>query len=184
MDAGENLNQNSEEFSRPRQTSFGSELKAKAEAILYCLPEGINTKRLALVLNIGSVGRVKGLLKELQKDYEGRGTGLKIIQDGDIWKFKIPDEYTELVKEAADPELEMAVLETLAYIAFRKGSRQCDVVRVRSNKAYDHIKQLIAKGFISSEKSGLTKFLKPTKKFYEYFKLKPGEKLKLPETSN
>ena len=46
------------------------ELKAKIEAILYCLPDGITTKKLATTLGIGSTGHVKVVLAELKKDYE------------------------------------------------------------------------------------------------------------------
>ncbi|MBD3263254.1 hypothetical protein GF374_02655 [Candidatus Woesearchaeota archaeon] len=158
-----------------------NEIKSKIEAILFCLPQGIDTRALAKKLNLGSKGRVKAAIKELQEDYKKRSAGLVIVKESGAWKFKIPDEFLGLIKEAAEPEMNTATLQTLAYIAYRRGSRQCDVVRVRSNKAYDHIKELLAKGFLSSEKSGLSKFLRPTKKFYEYFKLKPGEKLKIPE---
>jgi len=160
-------------------------IKAKIEAILFCLPQGISSRALAQKLNLGSVGRVKAAINELKEEYEKRGAGLVIVEENGLWKFKVPDDYLDLIKDAAEPELETAVLETLAYIAYRRGSRQCDVVRVRSNKAYTHIKELIEKGFLTAEKSGLSKFLRPTKKFYEYFKLKPGQKLELPkETSD
>ena len=158
-----------------------NEIKAKIEAILFCLPQGISTRALAQKLNLGSAGRVKSALKSLQDEYAKREAGLVIVEETGFWKFKVPENYLDLIKEAAEPEMEMAVLETLAYIAYRRGSRQCDVVRVRSNKAYNHIKELIAKGFLTSEKAGLSKFLRPTKKFYEYFKLKPKQKLEVPK---
>jgi len=160
------------------------DIKAKIEAILFCLPQGISTRALAQKLDLGSAGKVKAAINSLQKEYEQRNAGLVIVEEAGFWKFKVPDEFLNLIKEAAEPEFEKAVLETLAYIAYRRGSRQCDVVRVRSNKAYNHIKELREKGFLTAEKSGLSKFLRPTKKFYEYFKLKPGQKLKLPDEVN
>ncbi|MEM4713934.1 MAG: SMC-Scp complex subunit ScpB [Candidatus Nanoarchaeia archaeon] len=156
------------------------ELKAKIESILFCVPEGVGIDVLANKLNLGLKEDIKTILEELKKEWENR-KGIKLINEGDIWKFKIPDENIEFVKEAAAPEFDKSVLETLAYIAWRGGARQCDVVRVRSNKAYNHIKLLIEKGFIESQKSGLSKWLQPTKKFYEYFKLEPGQTLPLSE---
>lgn len=158
-----------------------AELKAKIESILFCIPEGVTIDVLANKLNLGLKNDIKKILEELQQDYALREGGIKLIQDGNLWKFSIPDEHTELIKEAATPEFDTSVLETLAYIAWRGGSRQCDVVRVRSNKAYNHIKLLKEKGFIESHKSGLSKWLQLTKKFYDYFKINPGEKLPLPE---
>jgi len=157
------------------------ELKKKLEAILFCIPEGISVQNLAHKVNLGFTGTVKGALEELKKDFEARGSSLRLLNEGDIWKLRVKDEFVPVVTEAAQPEFDRGVMETLAYIAWRGGSRQCDVVRVRSNKAYNHIKLLKEKGFINSHKSGLSKWLEPTKKFYEYFKLEQGQKLPVPE---
>jgi len=157
------------------------ELKAKLEAILFCMPEGVSVQALAHKVNLGFTTTVKSALNSLKADYQKRGAGLQLVDNGDTWKLRIKDEHTAIVKEAAEPEFDKAVLETLAYIAWRGGSRQCDVVRVRSNKSYNHIKSLIEKGYIESSKAGLSKWLQPTKKFYEYFNMKQGEKLKTPE---
>ena len=158
-----------------------SDLKAKLEAILFCMPEGVSIQVLAHKVNLGFTSTVKNALQDLQQDYVKREAGLHLLDNGDIWKLRIKDEHTAIVKEAAEPEFEKSVLETLAYIAWRGGSRQCDVVRVRSNKSYTHIKTLIEKGYVESSKSGLSKWLQPTKKFYEYFDMKQGEKLKTPQ---
>lgn len=156
-----------------------AELKAKIESILFCIPEGVSLETLANKLNLGLKDDLKKILEDLKKDWDKKG--IKLVNEGDVWRFKIPDEHVDLVREAAIPEFETSILETLAYIAWRGGARQCDVVRVRSNKAYRHIQILIEKGFIESHKSGLSKWLQPTRKFYEYFKIEPGQKLPLPE---
>jgi len=156
-------------------------LKAKIESIIFCIPEGVTVDLLAHKVNMAGTAAIQWALSELQKDYETKG-GLKITSDDKgVWKFKVPDEHIPFVQEAAEPEFDRAVVETLTYIAWRNGSRQCDVVRVRGNKAYNHIKLLKERDFIESHKSGLSKWLEPTKKFYEYFHLKQGEKLPVPE---
>ena len=158
------------------------ELKSKIEAILYCTPQGMNLDKIAKAIGIGSKGHVKTVIKSLQEDFDQRESGLRIIEEDGLWKMRIRDEHVDLVKEAAKPELEKAVLETLAYIAHRKKVSQASVVKTRSNKAYEHIKELEEKGFIESKKDKKTKNLSPTKKFYDYFELKE-EKLELPEES-
>ncbi|MGB9675021.1 MAG: SMC-Scp complex subunit ScpB [Candidatus Nanoarchaeia archaeon] len=156
-----------------------ADLKAKIESILFCIPEGVTIDLLANKLNLGLKEDIKQILEELKQEWNKKN--IKLINEGDVWRFKIPDEHIELIREATIPEFERSVLETLAYIAWRGGARQCDVVRVRSNKAYKHIQILIEKGFIESHKSGLSKWLQPTRKFYEYFKIEPGQRLPLPE---
>ncbi|MBI4095387.1 MAG: SMC-Scp complex subunit ScpB [DPANN group archaeon] len=155
------------------------ELKARLEAILYCIPDGVTIEKLGERLGIAQRGKIKDILVQIQNERAGK-RGVQLVNESNLWKFKVPDEYMPIVKDIATPELEKSVLETLAYVAWRGGSRQCDVVRVRSNKAYNHIKLLIEKGFIESSKAGLSKWLEPTKKFYEYFKLQQGQKLEVP----
>ena len=165
----------------PPKLNASAEIKAKIESVMYCLPDGVTVDALANKLNLGLKADVGKLLGELQKEYETRKGAIRLVQDGKFWKFSIPAEHTSLVLDAALPEFDKSVLETLAYIGWRGGSRQCDVVRVRSNKAYNHIKLLIEKGFIESHKSGLSKWLQPTKKFYEYFNVKANQKLPIPK---
>jgi segregation and condensation protein B len=163
-----------------KKESEDSAIRAKIESILFVIPEGVSIEVLANKLNLGLKDEVRKHLEKMKSEYDAK-QGIKLVQDGDLWRFKIPDEHTDLVREAAIPEFDTSVLETLAYIAWRNGSRQCDVIRVRSNKAYNHVKLLREKGFIEAHKSGLSKWLQPTRKFYEYFKINPGEKLPVPE---
>jgi segregation and condensation protein B len=54
---------------------------------------------------------------------------------------------------------------------------QSEIVKLRGNGAYDHIAKLKEMEFITSEKSGRTRLLKTTPKFYDYFDV-VGEELK------
>ncbi len=166
-----------EEQPTPELKNPNADIKAKIESIMYCIPEGVTVDALANKLNLGMKADIVKILNELKAEYEIRPGALKLVQDGARWKFSIPNEHTNLVLDAALPEFDKSILETLAYIGWRGGSRQCDVVRVRSNKAYKHIHLLVEKGFIESSRSGLSKWLQPTKKFYEYFNIQSNQKL-------
>lgn len=152
-------------------------IKSKIEAILYCIPEGVNVRKLASMLGIGSPGYIKNQLQELKDQYEKEERGFQIINEGSDWKFSVKSEYLELVREAAKPELTSSVLETLAYIAQKGEIKQSDLIKKRTNKAYEHIVELKKLGFIDSEKEGRTKILKLTKKFYDYFQMEEGQSL-------
>ena len=154
-------------------------LKAKIEAILFCSPEGIETRKLAKLCEVGSAGHIKSIVKSLAADYEKRGAGLEIARVGNAWKLKVASPHAELVKEAAKPELGSAILETLAFIAWKGSPTQAAVIRARSNKAYNHLIELEEQGFIQKKTHKNTYKIKPTKRFYEYFDLKNGEKLDL-----
>jgi len=56
-------------------------------------------------------------------------------------------------------------------IAWKYPIVQSDLIKIRHNKAYDHIKMLSEREFIAKEKSGRTYKIKLTPKFFEYFDL-------------
>ena len=150
-------------------------IKAQIEALLHCKSSGYELNELSQHTGLASKGLLKKALLELGVDYEEREGGLKIMNEGTNWRMVVKDEHLNTVQEAARPEMDKAVLGTLAYIAHKKRIRQADVVRIRSNKAYGHIKELIEKGFLESKKDGSSKKLCPTRKFYDYFDLPEGD---------
>ena len=97
-----------------------------------------------------------------------------ILQDGDIWKLTIKDQYIDVAKEIGiETELTKTVMETLAVIAYKNPVLQSDVIKVRTNKAYDHLKELEETGYIQRERYGRTRKIKLTQKFFDYFDLPP-----------
>lgn len=155
------------------------ELKSKIEAILFCSPKGVELAKLAKLCSIGSTGHVKAVLHAMKEDFGKREAGLEIVENNGLWRFKVKDEHLELVTEAAKPEIEKSVLQTLAFIAHKGNARQSEVIKIRSNKAYQHIEELEKLGFVEARKKGTTRVVSPTKKFYEYFQLKEGETIEL-----
>jgi len=155
-------------------------LKPKIEAILFCSPEGVDSRKLAKLCGIGSAGHIKAVVKQLAEDYKKRGAGLEVARVGNAWMLKVASTHAELVKEAAKPELSSAILETLAFIAWRGSPTQAAVIKARSNKAYNHLIELEEQGFVEKKRFKNTYKIKPTKRFYEYFKLESGEKLEVP----
>lgn len=153
------------------------EIKSKIEALLFCTQEGMNTKNISRLCGVGSVGHVKNVILSLQEDYKKRGSGMEILEKDGLWFLTVSDQHLNLVRKAAKPEMEKAVLQTLGYIAHKKNIRQSDVIRVRSNKAYEHIKELEERNLIEAKKDGSTRRLSPTKNFYRYFDLKENETL-------
>ena len=149
------------------------EIKAKIEAVLFCNPDGIEISRLSRLVGVGSLGGVRKILEEMKEEYSEKG--INIFEQDKKWKFKIRDEFSEIVKDAAIPEIDRAVLETLAFIAWKKEPTQFEISKFRSNKAYSHINELKKKGFVETKQKGKTKIVILTKKFYEYFKLKEGQ---------
>ncbi len=147
-----------------------SEEKNKVEAVLFTTGRFLNIDNLAKLAGIGSVGIIKDLLLELQKDYSQRICAMEIVQQGEQWKLTLKRDYLPLTESLlSDAELDRPTQETLAVVAYKSPAFQSDIIKIRGNTAYDHLKILQELGFVTAEKSGRTKILKIAPKFYDYF---------------
>jgi len=150
-------------------------LKSKIEAILFSIGRKISIDELMKMIKEKDKGKVVASLLELKKGYnDDQNKSLMILQDGDDWKLTIKDQYIDVAKEiGVETELKKSVMETLAVIAYKTPAMQSEIIKVRTNKAYDHLKELEELGYILREKHGRTKKIKLTEKFFEYFDLPP-----------
>ncbi|MBN1275408.1 SMC-Scp complex subunit ScpB [Candidatus Woesearchaeota archaeon] len=112
----------------------------------------------------------KQALEALKESYAGKDSALFIWNEGTKWKINVKEKYVGLVKTlAAETELSMPVLETLAVIAYRTPILQSEVIKTRGEGAYEHVAELADKGFITKERFGRSYKLKIADKFYHYF---------------
>ena len=154
-----------------------TDLKLKVEAILFItgrfmLPEEI------LPYCHNSLEEIKTALETLKQHYSQNQTTLEIFNEAGKWKLGLKRSYNYLTSNLiSEAELDHPTQETLAVIAYKQPMTQSEVIKVRGNKAYDHIQKLKEYEFIISEKFGRTRLLKLTQKFYDYFDI-PDTKLK------
>jgi len=152
-------------------------VKSKVEAILFSTGQRISLDEISK-LSRSRREDVLSALKELQKEYEDKLSSLMLIEEGDFWKFTVRDHFIPIVRKiVTETELTKSVLETLAVIAFKYPIRQSDLIKIRTNKAYEHLVELEKSGYISRQKHGRTNLIKLTEKFFKYFDL-TEEKLK------
>ncbi|MBC8444080.1 SMC-Scp complex subunit ScpB [Candidatus Woesearchaeota archaeon] len=154
------------------------DLKNKLEAILFSVGKKISLEELSKLCKINNPNIVEAKLKELQQGYEQKESSMMLVSEKDIWKLTVRERYMPLIKNLAiDTELNKSVTETLAILAFKYPILQSELIKIRSNKAYDHIKQLQEMQFLEKIKKGRTYELKLTSKFFNYFDL-PEDKVK------
>jgi len=153
------------------------ELKQKIEALLF------SSGKKMLIQEISALARaapdqVKEALIQLKGDYELKNSSLMIIEDGDFWKITVKEKHLELVRKiVTQTELTKTVMETLAIIAWKAPCIQSDIIKIRTNKAYDHVKELEADGYVLRAKKGRSMLIRLAPKFYDYFDI-PQEKVK------
>lgn len=152
------------------------EIRKKIEAILFSIGRKASTDELSKMTKIKDKGKLVAALLELKKKYNNDdNNSLMILQDGDNWKLTIKDQYIDVAKEIGiETELTKSVMETLAVIAYKNPIIQSDVIKARTNKAYDHLRELEEMGYITREVWGRSKKIKLTQKFFDYFDLPPN----------
>lgn len=146
-----------------------SEEKKKIEAVLFTTGRLMTAEEIATVTSMNA-DAVKNLLAELKNDYDQKDSAMTIQQVDDKFKLNIKKEYGQITnKLVSTTEMDSPTTKTLAVIAFKNPALQSDIIKIRGNKAYDHIMILKEQGLISTEKHGRTRLLKLTPKFYDYF---------------
>lgn len=150
-------------------------LKKKLEALLFSSGRKMSIEELSRLSNAGT-GDIQKSLEELKKEYEDKDSSVMIIEEGDSWKLTVREQYLPMVQKIiTETELSKTIMETLAVIAFKYPIRQSDLIKIRTNKAYDHLRELEEKKYISRQKHGRTNLIKLTQKFFEYFDLPEGK---------
>jgi len=150
-------------------------LKSKLEALLFSSGRKMSVEELSRLSN-AQTADIQLSLAALKKEYDEKSSSIMIVNEGDSWKLTVREQFLPLVQKiVTETELSKTILETLAVIAFKYPIKQSDLINVRTNKAYDHLKELEEMGYISRQKHGRTNLIKLTQKFFEYFDLPEGK---------
>lgn len=156
-------------------------MKAKRliEAALFVSTDPVSVEELCRITSTSSREEIERAVDALMKEYDEKNSALEIRRiGGDSYIMQARDDLSASLLDLVKPVLGDEVLKTLSIIALRQPITQAEVVRARGYRTYAHVKELVAKEFISAEPHGRTKILTTTQKFSDYFSL-PGEVLQL-----
>ena len=146
-------------------------LKNKLEALLFSSGRKMSIDELSKLSN-SKPEEIQNILVELKKEYDEKNSSMMLANEGSSWKLTVREQYLSIVQKiVTETELSKTMMETLAVIAFKYPIKQSDLIKIRTNKAYDHLKGLEEMGYISRQKHGRTNLIKLTQKFFEYFNL-------------
>jgi len=146
------------------------------EAALFLSDKPLGRRTLAKLIKSGSTADVDRLLNELDEELNSPGRGIELsFKDGRAI-FQVKGKYVDAVAHlASHQDIPRPVLRSLAMIAYNHPMTQADLVKARGNKAYKHVQELIARGFIRAEKHKRTLRLNVTEEFLRYFGLRSVE---------
>lgn len=155
----------------------------KVEAVLFLSARYLSVEDIVKFTGINPI-TVKELLVELEKIYAKENRSVIISKktsdewSGERWKMDVKPEFHYLINKLATGQSEFtkAEQETLAVIAYKQPIKQSVVVKIRGNKAYDHIKHFIESGLLKAKKVSRTLELSVSDQFYNYFNLSKDSK--------
>ncbi|MCQ1534123.1 SMC-Scp complex subunit ScpB [Methanosarcina sp. KYL-1] len=144
------------------------------EAALFAAGRAVSLEKLVKITGKPKKTVLLGV-QELMEAYSSRESGVEILDLGERYVMQVKPEYSELMREVAPKELSAPKLRTLSMIAYHQPLLQSDLIEMRGSGAYDHIKDLIERGFVESVPCGRSRQLSTTSLFADYFGLKRND---------
>ena len=141
----------------------------KVEAALFIAGKWLSLQELITLTDINPI-LIRQLLDKLKEKYNDK-SAIDILEKEDAWKMDVKAEHASMINKLAtgSAEFTKAEQETLAVIAYKQPIKQSVIVKIRGNKAYEHIKNFISLGLVKAKKLGHTLELNLSEEFYDYF---------------
>jgi len=165
-----------------REIDESPEIEAmkKIEAVLFISGRFLTMQELISLSDLNPL-IIKESLEKLKERYDKGDFAIEIVERNNLWKMDARQEYSGIINKLAtgDSEFTKAEQETLAIIAYKQPIKQSVMIKIRGNKAYDHIKKFSDLNLIRKKRQGHTNILTLSDEFYDYFNVseKEGENI-------
>lgn len=148
------------------------------EAVFFVSGRYLSLQDIISLSDLNSV-MIPDIINKLKEKYRKNDSALEIVEKNGLWKMDVGSQYSHIINRLAtgNAEFSKAEQETLAIIAFKQPMKQSVLIKIRGNKAYDHIKKFSDLDLIKKKKIGHTYELSLKEEFYDYFSLSKEEKL-------
>jgi segregation and condensation protein B len=162
------------------ETREKEELKI-LEAVLFISGRYLSMQELISLSDLNPI-ILGDLIERLKDKYNKEDSALEVTEKNGMWKMDVRQEYTSIINRLATgtAEFSKAEQETLAIIAYKQPIKQSVIIKIRGNKAYDHIKKLTDLELIKRKKAGHTHELSLSEDFYDYFSVSENERTSVP----
>ena len=149
------------------------ESEEKVEAALFISGRFLNLQDLILLTDINPI-MLKQILNNITRKY-AQGA-IRLVARNNSWKMDVSEKYHYMINKLAtgNAEFTKAEQETLAVIAYKQPVKQSIIIKIRGNKAYDHVKKFREIGLVTAKRIGHTYELNLSEEFYEYFNVTPS----------
>ena len=162
-----------------KEIEEASEVKniKKIEAALFIAGRWLSLQDLIMLTDINPI-LIRELMDKLIEEYSNENSAIEILRKEDLWKMDVKEVYSNMVNKLAtgNSEFTRAEQETLAIIAYKQPVKQSVLIKIRGNKAYEHVKKFRELGLVQSKRLGHTLELNLSEDFYNYFHVQGKEK--------
>jgi len=172
MAEGEQENQNNQNENSGSKVwaAAGENVRRNLEAALFMGSRSMSLQELAKIVGVSAPGFVESELRALQKEYDERGSAVEIANEEGGYYMRVRSAYAAKASVLAKgADISRGGLKVLAFISKNDGMEQSKLVKSLGSTVYDHVHELLEKGFITRAKKGRTMALRTTPKFKEYF---------------
>lgn len=147
------------------------------EAVFFISGRFLSMQDLIYFTGLNSL-MIKEILEKLKEKYNSEDSAFEIVERDNLWKMDVKPDYHFLINKIAGgrEEFTKAEQQTLAIIAYKQPIKQSIIIKIRGNKAYDHIHKFLRLNLIKAKKEGHTNILTLTDEFYDYFNVSKGSK--------
>lgn len=150
----------------------------KIEAAMFISGKWLSIQELVTLTDVNPI-LLRQLIDKLKEKYD-ENSAIEIIQKDDGWKMDVKQEHVNMINKLATgaAEFTKAQQETLAVIAYKQPIKQSVIIKIRGNKAYEHVKEFISLGLVKAKRAGHTLELTLSEEFYDYFHVQGKEENK------
>ena len=130
----------------------------KLEAIFFVSGKFLTIPELISLTDLNPI-ILRDLIERLKEKYSKEDSAIEIIEKNSMWKMDVRPEYHHIINKLAGgrSKFTKAEQETLAIIAFKQPIKQSVIIKIRGNKAYEHIKKFFDLELIRKKKIILSK---------------------------
>lgn len=147
----------------------------KLEAVFFVSGRFLNMQELISLTDLNPI-ILEELIEKLQDKYDKQDSAIEIVEKQKMWKMDVKPAYYNLINKLAGgrSEFTKAEQETLGIIAYKQPIKQSVIIKIRGNKAYDHINKFEDLQLIKRKKVGHTHEISLSEDFYDYFTFQEG----------
>jgi segregation and condensation protein B len=162
-----------------------AQIKAAVECLLFTTPSPLGARRMANIIGGIDLRTMRGILGQLQAEYDARGCGIQIIESAEGFQMCTRPEYAtavmQLHRQRKKNPLSPTALETLAIVAYKQPLTRAEIEMIRGVECSGVVRNLCDLDLIKvvgrKEVIGRPQLYGTTARFLQTFGLKSIEEL-------